>query len=171
MFFAEKQLSFRCCITNGTLTATNPNCLNGEKSAPEQNAPGDAPVERIKEILTDTSGIIGASEDRAKWKQYYENERELAKAVAAKLENGNEEMTGQKKSTWLQKIKDALRYIFTDKHGKGTIPDDVIKRLAKAFLPNILAFFESEKGRRGTKNKTDRLICEQAFGFVAFGDP
>ena len=104
--------------------------------------------ERIKEILTDTSGIIGTPEERAKWKQYYENERELAKAVAAKLENGNEEMTDQKKGTWLQKIKDALRYIFTDKSGECTIPDDVIKRLAKALLPNILAFFESEEGKR-----------------------
>ena len=104
--------------------------------------------ERIKEILTDTSGIIGTPEERAKLKQYYESERELAKAVAAKLENGNEEMTGQKKGTWLQKIKNALRYIFTDKRGECTIPDDVIKRLAKALLPNILAYFESEEGKK-----------------------
>lgn len=104
--------------------------------------------ERIKEILTDTSGIIGTPEERAKWKQYYENERELAKAVAAELENGNEQMTDQKKGTWLQKIKDALQYIFTDKHGECTIPDDVIKRLAKALLPNILAYFESDEGKR-----------------------
>ena len=104
--------------------------------------------ERIKETLTDTSAIIGTPEERAKWKQYYENERELAKAVAAELENGNEQMTGQKKGTWLQKIKDALRYIFTDKRGECTIPDDVIKRLAKALLPNILAYFESEEGKK-----------------------
>ena len=104
--------------------------------------------ERIKEILTDTSGIIGTPEERAKWKQYYENERELAKVVAAELEKGDEEIKGQKKSAWLQKIKDTLRYIFTDKRGECTIPDDVIKRLAKALLPNILAYFESEEGKK-----------------------
>ena len=107
--------------------------------------------ERIKEILTDTSGIIGTPEERAKWKQYYDNQTELAKAVVAELENGNEQMTGQKKGTWLQKIKDALRYIFTDKRGECTIPEDVIKRLAKALLPNILAYFESEEGQKAFK--------------------
>ena len=104
--------------------------------------------ERIKEILTDTSGIIGTPEERAKWKQYYENERELAKAVAAEIEKENAQPEVQKKSTWLQKIKDALRYIFTDTRGECTIPDDVIRRLAKALLPNILAFFESEEGKK-----------------------
>lgn len=104
--------------------------------------------ERIKEILTDTSGIISTPEERAKWKQYYDNQTELAKAVASEMENGNEQMTGQKKSAWLQKIKDALRYIFSDKRGECTIPDDVIKRLAKALLPNILTFFESEEGKK-----------------------
>ena len=105
-------------------------------------------LERIKEILTDTSGIIGTPEERAKWKQYYDNQTELAKAVAAELENGNEQMIGQKKGTWLRRIKDALRCIFTDKRGECTIPDDVIKRLAKALLPNILAYFESEEGKK-----------------------
>ena len=62
--------------------------------------------------------------------------------------NENEKMTGQKKSTWLQRIKDALRHIFTDKRGECTIPDDVIKRLAKALLPNIFAYFESEEGKK-----------------------
>ena len=104
--------------------------------------------ERIKEILTDTSGIIGTPEERAKWKQYYENERELAKAVAAELENGNEEMTGQKKSTWLQKIKDALQYIFTDKRGECTIPDHILRDLARLILPSIMEMYQSEEGKQ-----------------------
>ena len=55
-------------------------------------------LETMKELLSDTSGIIGTPEERAKWKQYYENQTELAKAVAAELENGNEQMTVQKKA-------------------------------------------------------------------------
>ena len=105
-------------------------------------------LERIKEILTDTSGIIGTPEGRAKWKQYYESERELAKAVAAKLENGNEEMTGQKKGTWLQKIKDALQYIFTDKRGECTIPDHILRDLARLILPSIMEMYQSEEGKQ-----------------------
>ena len=105
-------------------------------------------LETIKELLFDTSGIIGTPEERADWKKYYEDQAELSKAVAAEIEKENAQPEEQKKSTWLQKIKDALRYIFTDTHGECTIPDDVIKRLAKALLPNILAFFESEEGKK-----------------------
>ena len=105
-------------------------------------------LERIKEILTNTSGIIGTPEERAEWKKYYEDQTELAKAIAFRMEKENAQMTEQKKSTWLQKIKDALRYIFTDKRGECAIPDDVIKRLAKALLPNILAYFEGEEGKK-----------------------
>lgn len=105
-------------------------------------------LERLKEILTDTSGIIGTPEERAEWKKYYEDQTELAKAVAFRMEKENTQITEQKKSTWLQKIKEALWYIFTDKRGECTLPDDVIKRLAKALLPNILAYFESEEGKK-----------------------
>ena len=105
-------------------------------------------LERLKEILTDTSGIIGTPEERAEWKKYYEDQIELAKAVAFRMEKENAQIIEQKKSTWLKKIKDALHYIFTDKRGECTIPDDVIKRLAKALLPNILAYFESEEGKK-----------------------
>ena len=105
-------------------------------------------LETMKELLSDTSGIIGTPEERAKLKQYYESERELAKAVAAELENGNEQMTGQKKGTWLQKIKDALRYIFTDKHGECTIPDHILRDLARLILPSIMEMYQSEEGRQ-----------------------
>ena len=105
-------------------------------------------LETIKELLSDTSGIIGTPEERAEWKKYYEDQTELAKAVAFRMEKENAQPEEQKKCTWLQKIKDALRYIFTDTHGECTIPDDVIKRLAKALLPNILAYFESEEGKK-----------------------
>ena len=105
-------------------------------------------LERLKEILTDTSGIIGTPEERAEWKKYYEDQTELAKAVAFRIEKENAQIIEQKKSTWLQKIKDAPHDIFTDKRGECTIPNDVIKRLAKALLPNILAYFESEEGKK-----------------------
>ena len=105
-------------------------------------------LERIKEILTDTSGIIGTPEERAKWKQYYDNQTELAKAVAAELENGNEQMTDQKKGTWLQRIKDALRYIFTDKRGECTIPDHILRDLARLILPSIMEMYQSEEGKQ-----------------------
>ena len=105
-------------------------------------------LETIKDLLSDTSGIIGTPEERAKWKKYYEDQTELAKSVAAEIEKENAQPEVQKTNMWIQKIKDALRYIFTDTRGECTIPDDVIKRLAKALLPNILAFFESEEGKK-----------------------
>ena len=107
-----------------------------------------SPLERLKEILSDTSGIAGFPEERAEWKKYFEDQNELAKEVASQIETEKDKMADQKKSTWLGKIKDVLRKILTDTHGECNIPDNVIRDLAKALLPNILAFFESADGKR-----------------------
>ena len=104
-------------------------------------------TEQIKAILSDTSGIAGSPEERAEWKKYFEDHRALEKEIALQLEKENT-VINKKKSTWLGKIIEALRKILADIHGECNIPDNVIRDLAKALLPNILAFFESEEGKR-----------------------
>lgn len=104
-------------------------------------------TEQIRAILSDTSGIAGSPEERAEWKKYFEDQRALEKEIALQLEKENT-MINKKKITWLGKIKEVLRKILADTHGECNIPDNVIRDLAKALLPNILAFFESEEGKR-----------------------
>lgn len=106
-----------------------------------------SPLERLKEILSDTSGIAGSPEERAEWMKYFENQRALEKEIALLLEKENSTIDINK-TTCLGKIKEVLRKILADTHGECNIPDNVIRDLAKALLPNILAFFESEEGKR-----------------------
>ena len=105
-------------------------------------------LETIKELLSDTSGIIGTPEERAEWKKYYEDQTELSKAVAVEIEKETAQPEDQKKSTWLQRIKDALRYIFTDKRGECTIPDHILRDLARLILPSIMEMYQSEEGKQ-----------------------
>ncbi len=104
-------------------------------------------TDQIKAILADTSGIAGSPEERAEWKKYFEDQRALEKEIALQLEK-EKIMINKKETTWLRKIKETLRKILADTHGECNIPDNVIRDLAKALLPNILAFFESEDGKR-----------------------
>lgn len=104
-------------------------------------------TEQIKALLSDTSGIAGSPEEREKWKKYFEGQRAFEKEIALQLEKENSTIEINK-TTWLRKIKEALRRILADTHGECNIPDNVIRDLAKALLPNILAFFESEEGKR-----------------------
>ena len=41
----------------------------------------------------------------------------------------------------------ALDYVMTNKKGESTLPDDVIKIIARALLVDAVAFFGTEKGR------------------------
>ncbi len=104
-------------------------------------------TEQIKALLSDTSGIAGFPEERVEWKKYFENQRALEKEIALQFEKGNSTIDINK-TTCLGKIIEVLRKILADTHGECNIPDNVIRDLAKALLPNILAFFESEEGKR-----------------------
>ena len=41
----------------------------------------------------------------------------------------------------------ALDYVLTNKKGESTLPDDVIKIIARALFADAVAFFGTEKGR------------------------
>lgn len=104
-------------------------------------------TEQIKALLSDTSGIAGSPEEREKWKKYFEDHRAFEKEIALQLEKEQSSIK-RNKSSCLGKINEVLRKILADTHGECNIPDNVIRDLAKALLPNILAFFESEDGKR-----------------------
>ena len=51
------------------------------------------------------------------------------------------------KAKWREKIRLAFVYVMRNTRAESRIPDDVICNIARYLLPNIIAFFESEKGR------------------------
>lgn len=102
--------------------------------------------EMLKEILSDTSGIAGSPEERAEWKKYFENQRALEKEIALLLEKENS-MIDINKTTCLGKIKEVLRKILTDTHGECSVPDHVLRDLARLILPSIMEMVQSEEGK------------------------
>lgn len=52
---------------------------------------------------------------------------------------------------WFKRLILRLQYILRDKHGEGnppTIPDHIRMEIARCLLPDIIAFCESEEGKK-----------------------
>ena len=52
---------------------------------------------------------------------------------------------------WFKRLILRMQYILRDRHGEGnppTIPDHIRMEIARCLLPDIIAFCESEKGKR-----------------------
>ena len=56
-----------------------------------------------------------------------------------------------KNSGWFKRLLMRMQYILRDKHGEGNppkIPDHIRMEIARCLLPDIIAFCESEEGKK-----------------------
>lgn len=70
----------------------------------------------------------------------------LAKMVARKIQPKLEEMqnaSGIKKAFLILKY-----YLFRSKSGECTIPEEALRSFVRTIMPDMIAFFQSEEGRR-----------------------
>jgi hypothetical protein len=70
----------------------------------------------------------------------------LAKMIARQIQPKLEEMqnaSGIKKAFLILKY-----YLFRSKSGECTIPDEALRSFVRTIMPDMIAFFESEEGRR-----------------------
>lgn len=62
---------------------------------------------------------------------------------------------------WFKRLLLTIEFLIRDKHGEGhipQIPDKVRMEIARCLLPDIIAFFESEKGQKEFEEwKTKRV--------------
>ena len=68
------------------------------------------------------------------------------KGLAAKTKE-----QGYVNGNWFKRLLLRMQYILRDKHGEGnppTIPDHIRMEIARCLLPDIIAFCESEQGKR-----------------------
>ena len=105
-------------------------------------------------ILNDDRSYFLEGEELEAWKQRQkeiaerkaEAERKEAECMAQWFEqddyvNGN----------WFKRLILHIQYILRDKHGEGKppkIPDHIRMEIARCLLPDIIAFCESEQGKR-----------------------
>ena len=52
------------------------------------------------------------------------------------------------KGSWWKRLWLRVVYGIKDTHGEGRLPDFVAKDIARCLLPNIIAYFESEEGKK-----------------------
>ena len=106
---------------------------------------------RIIEILTDDSSSFLTDEEREKWmkrqKDHAEQEAERKRQEQQLLDTwfDQEEYI---KGSWWKRLWLRLVYAIKDTHGEGRLPDFVAKDIARCLLPNIIAYFESEEGKK-----------------------
>jgi len=109
---------------------------------------------RALAILNDDRSCFLEGEELEAWKQRQkeiaeinaEQERQEAELMAHWFEqdayvNGN----------WFKRLLLRIQYILRDKHGEGnppTIPDHIRMEIARCLLPDIIAFCESEQGKK-----------------------
>lgn len=125
---------------------------------------------RVTEILTDTNSGFSTDEEREKWKNRQKERAELdaeRKRHERLLLDTWFEQERYIKGSWWKRICLSLVYLAKDTRGEGKLPDFVAKDIARCLLPNILAYFESEEGKKhfthGWKRKTHRKTksCSQ----------
>lgn len=105
----------------------------------------------VTDILTDTSSGFSTDEEREKWKN---RQKEHAKLDAERKRQERLlldtwfEQERYIKGSWWKRIWLSLVYLAKDTRGEGKLPDFVAKDIARCLLPNILAYFESEEGKK-----------------------
>lgn len=96
-------------------------------------------------IKQEASAFSSMTESELKAAAESENKL-LAKMVARRIQPKLEEMqnaSGIKKAFLILKY-----YLFRSKSGECTIPEEALRSFVRTIMPDMIAFFESEEGRR-----------------------
>ena len=106
---------------------------------------------RVIEILTDDSSGFLTDEKREKWmkrqKEHAEQQSERKRQEQQLLDTWFEQEE-YIKGSWWKRLWLRLVYAIKDTHGEGRLPDFVAKDIARCLLPSIIAYFESEEGKK-----------------------
>ena len=105
---------------------------------------------RIIEILIDDSSGFLTDEECEKWKKQRKERAELAEQKHQEQQFLDTWFEQEKyiKGSWWKRLWIRLLYAIKDTHGEGRLPDFVAKDIARCLLPSIVAYFESEEGKK-----------------------
>lgn len=113
---------------------------------------------RLQAILSDNrSGFFGA-EDYDQCVESHKQELEEREKAEAERQRKEEELLATwffreeyLNAGWFKRLLLTIEFLIRDKRGEGhipQIPDKVRMEIARCLLPDIIAFFESEKGQK-----------------------
>ena len=84
---------------------------------------------------------------------------DFAKEIAKRLRPLWKDIYDYEYGGFWKRLRIRLKALLKSKRGECNVPKDVIESLAETFLPEIRAFFESEKGKKefeAYKNKKEK---------------
>ena len=106
---------------------------------------------RVIEILIDDSSGFLTDEECEKWKEHRKERTELESERKRQEQQLLDTWFDQEeyiKGSWWKRLWLRLVYAIKDTHGEGRLPDFVAKDIARWLLPSIVAYFESEEGKK-----------------------
>ena len=117
---------------------------------------------RVIEILIDDSSSFLTDEECEKWKEQRKERTELEserKRQERQLLDTWFEQEEYIKGSWWKRLWLRLVYAIKDTHGEGRLPDFVAKDIARCLLPSIIAYFESEEGKKAFAEWMEKKKC------------
>ena len=97
---------------------------------------------KIKEILHDDHTTA-----------YYYSDEKIERPKPEPQQSWDEllESDEYKNASWYEKLILKIKHILRDNHGEFNIPEHVIKEIAQSLIPDLIEFYQSEKGQEEFK--------------------
>ncbi len=113
---------------------------------------------RLQAILSDNRSGFFSAEDYDQWVENHRKELEEREKAEAERQRKEEELLAAwffreeyLNAGWFKRLLLTIEFLIRDKRGEGhipQIPDKVRMEIARCLLPDIIAFFESDKGQK-----------------------
>ena len=113
---------------------------------------------RLQAILSDNRSGFFSAEDYDQWVENHRKELEEREKAEAERQRKEEELLATwffreeyLNAGWFKRLLLTIEFLIRDKRGEGhipQIPDKVRMEIARGLLPDIIAFFESDKGQK-----------------------
>lgn len=112
----------------------------------------------MQAILSDNRSGFFSAEDYDQWVENHRKELEEREKAEAERQRKEEELLAAwffreeyLNAGWFKRLLLTIEFLIRDKRGEGhipQIPDKVRMEIARCLLPDIIAFFESDKGQK-----------------------
>ena len=123
---------------------------------------------RVNALLHDNRTVLREGEDIEDWEEVQRKQREeeaerlrKEQEILAMWFLREEYLT----AGWFKRFLLRLGFAFRDTRGEShipQIPEHIRKEIARCLLPDIIAYFESEKGQKNSRNgKSQRTSSKQ----------
>lgn len=136
---------------------------------------------RLQAILSDNRSGFFSAEDYNRWVESHKQELEEREKAEAERQRKEEELLAAwffreeyLNAGWFKRLLLTIEFLIRDKRGEWhipQIPDKVRMEIARCLLPDIIAFFESDKGQKEFEEwKTKHNIVQQEIKYKEVGE-